>query len=403
MAGKLRSLEDLNLSSAPNPVVFLRLDLNVPIKKGAITDDTRIRAALPTINWLLERNCRIIACSHLGRPKGIGFEADFSMDPVGKRLADLLPGKEVVLATDYLSDDLGKVVQGLKANQIVLLENLRFYKEEQGGDVEFAKKLSRWANFYVNDAFGTSHRADASMFAVAEQFPLERRSAGFLVKKEIDFLEGAFRNPNPPVTAIFGGAKVSDKIAVLQKFTQIANNLIIGGAMSYTFLKYLGKNVGASKVEEDKLDLVASIMKEAEQRRVKIYLPEDHVCADKFEETVEPILVNDINIPAGLMALDIGPKTIATYSKVIEESKVVVWNGPMGVFEWDKFAEGTKKVAEALTRCKGTTVVGGGDSAAAMTKFKLESQVSHVSTGGGASMELLEGKDLPGIKVIRNP
>jgi phosphoglycerate kinase len=403
MAGKLRSLEDLNLSSAPNPVVFLRLDLNVPIKKGVITDDTRIRAALPTINWLLERNCRIVACSHLGRPKGVGFEADFSMDPVGKRLADLLPGKEVVLATDYLSDDLGKVVQGLKPNQIVLLENLRFYKEEQGGDVEFAKKLSRWANFYVNDAFGTSHRADASMYAVAEQFPLERRSAGFLVKKEIDFLEGAFRNPNPPVTAIFGGAKVSDKIAVLQKFTQIANNLIIGGAMSYTFLKYLGKNVGASKVEEDKLDLVASIMKEAEQRRVKIYLPEDHVCADKFEETVEPTLVNDINVPTGLMALDIGPKTIATYSKVIEESKVVVWNGPMGVFEWDKFAEGTKKVAEALTRCKGTTVVGGGDSAAAMAKFKLESQVSHVSTGGGASMELLEGKDLPGIKVIRNP
>jgi phosphoglycerate kinase len=402
MVGKLRSLEDLNLSSVDRPVVFLRLDLNVPCKKGIVGDDTRIRAALPTINWLLERNCRIIACSHLGRPKGVGFEAEFSMEPVGKRLAELLGNKEVLLATDYLSDDLGKMVTDLKGNQIILLENLRFFKEEQGGDVEFAKKLSRFANFYVNDAFGTSHRADASMFAVAEQFPLEKRSSGFLVKKEIDFLEGAFRNPNPPVTAVFGGAKVSDKIAVLNKFTQIANNIVIGGAMAYTFLKYLGKDVGASKVEADKLDLVAEIMKNAEARRVKIYLPEDHVCAEKFEETAAAVASNGADIPAGLMGLDIGPKTIAAFSKVIEESKVVIWNGPMGVFEWEQFQKGTREVAEALTRCKGVSVVGGGDSAAAMAKFKLEGKVSHVSTGGGASMELLEGKELPGIKVIRN-
>ncbi len=404
MAGRLRTLEDLKIDSAERPVVFLRLDLNVPIKKGVIGDDTRIRAALPTIHWLMERNCRIIACSHLGRPKGVGFEAEFSTEPVGKRLAELLGGQhEVVLASDYLGHELGKMVSDLKQDQIILLENLRFYKEEQGGDVEFAKKLSRWANFYVNDAFGTSHRADASMFAVAEQFPLEKRCAGFLVKKEIDFLEGAFRNPEAPVTAIFGGAKVSDKITVLQKFTQIANNMIIGGAMAYTFLKYMGKDVGSSKVEEDKLHLVGDILKAAEARRVKIYLPEDHVCGDKFDESVTPVASNGVNIPAGLMGLDIGPKTAATFAKVIEDSKVVVWNGPMGVFEWEKFQNGTREVALALTRCKGTTVVGGGDSAAAMAKFKLESQVSHVSTGGGASMELLEGKDLPGIKVIRNP
>ncbi len=402
MVGKLRSLEDLNLSSIDRPVVFLRLDLNVPIKKGNIGDDTRIRAALPTIKWLLERNCRIVACSHLGRPKGIGFEAEFSMEPVGKRLAELLETKEVVLATDYLSPDLGKMIGDLKPDQIILLENLRFHKEEQGSDVEFAKKLARFADFYVNDAFGTSHRADASMFAVAEQFPLEKRCAGFLVKKEIDFLEGAFRNPSPPVTAVFGGAKVSDKIAVLNKFTQIANNIVIGGAMSYTFLKYLGKDVGASKVEEDKLDVVAEIMRNAEARKVKIYLPEDHMCGDKFEETVAAVASNGVNIPAGFMGLDIGPKTVATFAKVIEESKVVIWNGPMGVFEWEQFQNGTRQVAEALTRCKGVTVVGGGDSAAAMAKFKLESKVSHVSTGGGASMELLEGKELPGIKVIRN-
>jgi phosphoglycerate kinase len=351
----------------------------------------------------MERNCRIIACSHLGRPKGVGFEAEFSTEPVGKRLAELLGGnREVVLASDYLSEDLGKMVSDLKQDQIILLENLRFYKEEQGGDVEFAKKLARYAQYYVNDAFGTSHRADASMFAVAEQFPLEKRCAGFLVKKEIDFLEGAFRSPQAPVTAIFGGAKVSDKIAVLQKFTSIANNMIIGGAMAYTFLKAMGKDVGSSKVEEDKLHLVHDILKAAEARRVKIYLPEDHICGDKFDENVTAVASGDVNIPAGLMGLDIGPKTAATFAKVIEESKVVVWNGPMGVFEWEKFQSGTRQVAEALTRCKGTTVVGGGDSAAAMAKFKLESQVSHVSTGGGASMELLEGKELPGIKVIRS-
>ena len=397
---RLRTLDDLKLDSADASPVFVRLDLNVPLKKGQISDDTRIRAALPTLKWLLERKCRIVACSHLGRPKGEGFEADFSLAPVGERLAELLE-QEVLLCPDYLEDGFQKILNDLAPGQIILLENLRFNKEEQAGDYNFAKKLAKGLNYYVNDAFGTSHRADASIVAVAEQFSPEKRAAGFLVKNEIEFLEGAFHNPQAPVTAIFGGSKVSDKIAILQKFTSIANNMLIGGAMAYTFLKFLGKDVGKSRVEEDKLHLVADIFKAAEARRVKIYLPEDHLCASEFLETATAIHCGSADIPANLMGLDIGPKTARQYATVIENSKVVIWNGPMGVFEWDAFATGSRAVAEALTRCPGVTIVGGGDSAAAIAKFGLASQVSHVSTGGGASMELLEGKDLPGIRLLR--
>lgn len=400
MANRIRTLEDLSFSPNQQPVVFLRLDLNVPIKKGSISDETRIRAALPTIKWLLEKKAKIIACSHLGRPKGIGFEEEFSLAPVGTRLAELL-NVEVVLAQDFAEDGFGKIVYDLKPQQIILLENLRFHKEEQAGNEVFAQKLARHADYYVNDAFGTCHRADASMFAVPECFPLEKRAAGFLVAKEMQFLEEAFRIPKAPVTAIFGGSKVSDKIDILRKFTSIANNMIIGGAMAYTFLKYLGKNVGKSRVEEDKLNLVEEIFKAAEKRNVKIYLPEDHVCGAELSENVTPVAVHTADIPDGLMGLDIGEKTAFTFSKIIENSNVVVWNGPMGVFEIEAFAKGTKSVAQALVLCKGTTIVGGGDSAAAIAKFKLQDEVTHVSTGGGASMELLEGKELPGIKVLR--
>lgn len=400
MANRIRTLEDLSFSPNQQPVVFLRLDLNVPIKKGSISDETRIRAALPTIKWLLEKKAKIIACSHLGRPKGIGFEEEFSLAPVGTRLAELL-NVEVVLAQDFAEDGFGKIVYDLKPQQIILLENLRFHKEEQAGNEVFAQKLARHADYYVNDAFGTCHRADASMFAVPECFPLEKRAAGFLVAKEMQFLEEAFRIPKAPVTAIFGGSKVSDKIDILRKFTSIANNMIIGGAMAYTFLKYLGKNVGKSRVEEDKLNLVEEIFKAAEKRNVKIYLPEDHVCGAELSENVTPVAVHTADIPDGLMGLDIGEKTAFTFSKIIENSNVVVWNGPMGVFEIEAFAKGTKSVAQALALCKGTTIVGGGDSAAAIAKFKLQDEVTHVSTGGGASMELLEGKELPGIKVLR--
>jgi phosphoglycerate kinase len=400
MAARLRTLTDLNFSEYSRPVVFLRLDLNVPLKNGVVTDETRITAALPTIRWLMEKGCRVVMCSHLGRPKGEGFEKEFSLAPVGEKLAAHL-GKDVLLCGDYLMDGFDRIVRQLEPNQLVLLDNLRFHKQEQKGDREFAKALAKHMDFYVNDAFGTCHRADASMVAVAEEFPLERRAAGFLVQKEIQFLEGAFRNPQAPVTAIFGGAKVSDKIAILQKFTAIANNMIIGGAMAYTFLRYMGHKVGKSRVEEDKLSVVGEILKAAEARRVKIILPIDHVCASEFAEGTMPVACSGADIPDNLMGLDIGPKTAALFAETIRNSKVVVWNGPMGVFEWDAFADGSRKVAEALTQCTGSTIVGGGDSAAAITQFGLAEKVSHVSTGGGASMELLEGKELPGIKVLR--
>lgn len=399
MATRISTLEDLKFEEE-SPIIFLRLDLNVPLKNGRISDDARIKAALPTIKWLLEKNAKLLISSHLGRPKGVGYEAEFSLEPVGSRLAELL-NVEVVLAHDCLDDSLPKMIKELTTGQIILLENLRFYKEEQQGNLNFAQQLASYANYYVNDAFGTSHRADASMVAVAECFPLQRRAAGFLVEKEIQFLENAFRQPKPPVTAIFGGSKVSDKIDILRKFTSIANNMIIGGAMAYTFLKYKGIAVGQSRVEEDKLSLVAEIFKAAERRNVKIYLPVDHVGAQEFLESAEPVQVSSEHIPQDLMGLDIGKQSAALFSSVIEQSQVVVWNGPMGVFEWDAFAQGTRSVAMALTRCKGTTIVGGGDSAAAIAKFNLQDKVTHVSTGGGASMELLEGKELPGIRVLR--
>lgn len=400
---KIRTLEELPLASASlssRPAVFLRLDLNVPLKGGKITDDTRIRAALPTLRWLLDKGCRVVACSHLGRPKGTGFESEFSMAPVGERIAELI-AKEVLLCPDYMEDGFKKIVADMREGQLVLLENLRFHKEEQAGDKAFAEKLAEGLDFYVNDAFGTCHRADASMVAVAERFPESHRAAGFLVRKEMEFLEDSFRAPQAPVTAIFGGSKVSDKTPILQKFTTLANNIVVGGAMAYTFLKYMGHDVGTSRIEADKLSTVADILKAAEARRVRILLPVDHICAESFSEGAMPIQVDSPNIPANLMGLDIGPKTRKLYAEVIENSKVVVWNGPMGVFEWPKFAEGTRAVAEALALCRGTTIVGGGDSAAAITQFGLADKVSHVSTGGGASMELLEGKELPGIRVLR--
>jgi len=404
MAPKIRTLEDLPSSlfsgDGARPAAFLRLDLNVPLKAGKITDDTRIRAAIPTLRWLMENNTRIIACSHLGRPKGNGAEPEFSMAPVGERLAELL-GKEVLLCPDFLEDGFGRIVSGLREGQIILLENLRFHKEEQAGDRDFARKISQGLDFYVNDAFGTCHRADASMVAVAECFPPEKRAAGLLIRKEMEFLEDAFRAPQAPVTAIFGGSKVSDKIPVLQKFTQLSNNMIIGGAMAYTFLKYLGHDVGKSRVEEDKLGTVGDILKAADARRVKILLPVDHMAAESFDEKAMPVQVDTVGIPPTLMGLDIGPKTARLYADAIATSKVVVWNGPMGVFEWPQFEEGTKSIARAMADCRGTTIVGGGDSAAAITQFGLAGEVSHVSTGGGASMELLEGKELPGIKVLR--
>ncbi len=400
MAQQIRTLQELQFDLKISSVVFLRLDLNVPMKKDQITDDARIRAAIPTIRYLLEKNVKIIACSHLGRPKGTGYEKEFSLAAVGERLAELTE-TEVILSPDYLEDGFSRIVQNLTSNQIILLENLRFYKEEQAGDENFANKMTKYAEYYVNDAFGTCHREDASMVAAAECFEPEKRAAGFLIEKEMKFLEDTFHHPKPPVTAIFGGAKVSDKIAILKKFTTIANNIIIGGAMAYTFLKYKGLNVGKSRTEDDKMSLVEEILKAAENRNVKIYLPIDHVCAAEFSEKALPINISNAEIPSDLMGLDIGSKSVSLFSDVIQQSKLVIWNGPMGVFEWNAFENGTRGIAQALSLCQGTTIVGGGDSAAAISKFNLTDKVTHVSTGGGASMELLEGKELPGIKVLR--
>jgi phosphoglycerate kinase len=405
MALQLRTLEDINWAKLEAdlgraPAVFLRLDLNVPLKNGVIADDNRIRAALPTLNYLMEKGAKIVACSHLGRPKGEGFEKEFSLAAVGEKLAEHL-GCDVLLCPDYAEDGFSKIVEGLGKGQIILLENLRFHKEEQKGDKDFAKTIAKSLDCYVNDAFGTCHRADASMVAVAEQFAPHLRAAGFLIQKEMQFLEDAFKSPAAPVTAVFGGSKVSDKIDILQKFTQIANNIVIGGAMAYTFLKYMGFDVGKSRVEQDKLHLVEEILKSAEARRVRILLPVDHVCADAFDAKALPFAVTTQSIPEHLMGLDIGPKTCEMFADVIRTSKVVMWNGPMGVFEWEAFSNGTRAVATALSECRGVSIVGGGDSAAAIAQFGLQNSVSHVSTGGGASLELLEGKELPGIKVLR--
>jgi phosphoglycerate kinase len=392
----LRKLSDLDFSN--NKKVFLRLDLNVPIKKGQIQDDTRIKEALPTISYILERTPRLTLASHLGRPKK-GGSAEDSLELVGERLSELL-GKEVVLYADYTNEPSAQLLTTLGKNQIMLLENLRFHEGEEANDPDFAAHLVTGYDYYVNDAFGTCHRAHASVSRAAELLSPERRAAGFLIEKEILALSNVTTKPEAPFTVIMGGSKVSDKIAVILHLLNSCNHMLIGGAMAYTFLKYKGATVGSSRVEQDKMDLVATILKNAEARRVQIHLPVDHVCASEFQEGTKAIEVNDQNIPEGLMGLDIGPKTIAAYSTIIKDSKTVLWNGPMGVFEWSQFARGTMAIAEAMTHVKGKTVVGGGDSVSAVHKSGFASKMTHISTGGGASLELLEGKMLPGIKVL---
>jgi phosphoglycerate kinase len=403
MSTRLRTFKDLALKEGS--IVFLRLDLNVPMQDSVISDDFRITASLPTLKYLLEKKCKIIACSHLGRPKGKGFEAEFSLAPVGQKISEYL-GCEVLLCPDFLNLGVDKIVSELNSpEQMILLENLRFFSGEKNGTDEFCQKLASLCEFYVNDAFGTSHRPDASMYGVPLLFPLEKRCAGFLVEKEVRFLEEAFLKPKPPVTAIFGGSKVSDKIQVLERFCNIAQHIIVGGAMAYTFLKVLGKDIGISKYEADKLDLAQKILEYASRRNVKLYFPEDHICAASFEESAESVLCPTADIPKNLMGMDIGPLTLDMYQNIINSSQTILWNGPMGVFEWDSFSLGTKGIAQTLAtrsqKAGAIVVVGGGDSAAAMEKYHLKDKVTHVSTGGGASLEFLEGKELPGIKVLK--
>jgi phosphoglycerate kinase len=390
----LRKLEDLELNGKK---VFLRLDLNVPVKNGKIQDETRITEALPTIRYILERTSKLTMASHLGRPKNGGSPAD-SLEPVGQRLSELLD-REVVLYPDYTRESSAALLTSLGKNQIMLLENLRFHSGEEANNTDFAHALVDGYDFYVNDAFGTCHRAHASVSAAAELLPADRRAAGYLIQKEIAALGGIISRPEAPFTVIMGGSKVSDKISVILNLLGTCNHMLIGGAMAYTFLKYKGIDVGSSRVEADKLDLVEKIMRNAEARKVQIHLPTDHLCASEFSETADAVPVTG-PIKAGLMGLDIGPETQKAFSRVIRESRTVLWNGPMGVFEWDKFAKGTMAIAQAMADVHGKTVVGGGDSVSAVQKSGFASKMTHISTGGGASLEFLEGKMLPGIKVL---
>jgi phosphoglycerate kinase len=391
----IRYIDDLQLTGKR---VFIRVDFNVPLEGKRVTDDTRIREALPTIRRALEMGGKVILASHLGRPKGA--DPKLSLEPAATRLAELLgPKHEVILADDCMGDAVKKQVKELKEGQILALENLRFHKEEEANDEAFARELASLADVYVNDAFGTAHRAHAS---TAGMVPfVKEKAAGFLMKKEIEYLGRVLKSPEKPFVAILGGAKVSDKIKVIENLLPKVDALLIGGAMAYTFLKVQGAEVGKSRVEEDKLPLAAKILEAAQRLKTSIVLPVDHVVGNEPSEKSSKQETPDRNIPADMMGLDIGPKTRAQFTQHIRGAKTVVWNGPMGLFEVEKFAEGTRVVAEAMANNRGAvTVIGGGDSAAAVQQMGYGDKMSHVSTGGGASLEFLEGIQLPGIKAL---
>lgn len=381
--------------------VFVRCDFNVPQDaEGKITDDNRIRGALPTIKYLLDHGAKVVLSSHLGRPKS-GFEAKFSLKPVCDRLNELLGADKVVLAADVIGEDAKAKVAALKEGHAVLLENVRFHKEEEKNDPAFAKALSEFADVYVNDAFGTAHRAHASTAGIADYCKVN--VAGFLIEKEIEIMGGALTAPKRPFVAILGGAKVSDKIGVITNLLDKVDSLLIGGAMAYTFSAAKGGKTGNSRVEKDKTELALELMKSAQAKGVEIYLPVDNVITQEFGADAESKVCAAGEIPDGWEGLDIGPKTAEKYAEVIKTAKTVVWNGPMGVFEFPKFAVGTNAVAKALAANKGAvTIIGGGDSAAAVEQLGYADKVTHISTGGGASLEYLEGKVLPGIACLND-
>ena len=379
-------------------VVLVRLDLNVPLSNGKILDENRIQAALPTIEFLKKQKAKIALMSHLGRPKGKKVK-ELSLTPVGERLAELL-NCEILMVNDYDKEPADQVLKQLGMNQIVLFENLRFHAGETKNSKEFAEILAKGVDYYVNDAFGAAHRAHSSVSAVANILGERKCFPGFLIKKEIKGLDVVKNKPKNPFTVIIGGAKVTDKIGVILSLLEHCNNLLVGGAMAYTLLKYKGINVGSSRVEEDKMDLAEAIFRNAESRKVNIQLPIDHVCAESFSENASPQDIKTSDIPNGLMGLDIGVQTQKLYGEIIEKSATVLWNGPMGVFEWDPYSKGTFSVARSVAQCNGYSVVGGGESVAAVRKAKVSDNISHVSTGGGAALEYLEGIQLPGIKVL---
>ena len=377
--------------------VLCRCDFNVPQDKatGAITDDKRIVAALPTLKYLLEQGAAVIACSHLGKPKG-EWKESLTLAPVAKRLSELL-GQEVIFAKDIIGEDAKAKAAALQPGQIMLLENLRFDKGEEKNDPEFAKALASLADVYVSDAFGTVHRAHASTAGVAAYLPAV---SGFLIQKELEVMGGALANPKRPLVAILGGAKVSSKIGVINNLLDIADTIIIGGGMAYTFIKAMGGSVGTSLLEEDRLDYCREMMDKAKTKGVKFLLPVDTLCAAEFSADAKPELVETMKIPDDRMGMDIGPKTIEEFSAAVKDAGTVIWNGPMGVFEFPAFAEGTRAMAKALADSSAITIVGGGDSAAAVAQLGYAGKMTHISTGGGASLEFLEGKELPGVACL---
>jgi phosphoglycerate kinase len=396
----LRTIDSLELGGKR---VFIRVDFNVPIAgqgdgQGKVADDQRIRASLPTVKYALEKKAKVILASHLGRPKGKPEDKKkYTLLPVAERLQQLLD-QDVIFADDCVGDGVRKLVRELKDGQVLLLENLRFHPEEEGNGEAFAKDLASLADVWVNDAFGTAHRAHASTAGMAKF--VKEKAAGFLIQKEVEYLGKALARPAKPFVAVLGGAKVSDKIKVLDNLLSKADAICIGGAMAFTFLKAEGVKVGKSKVEEDKIDLARSIIEKAKAKGVDFLLPIDHVCASEAKETARREVVNDRAIPDDLLGLDIGPKTLDRYRQRILSSKTVFWNGPMGLFEQKPWAEGTFGVARAMADSPAVTVVGGGDSAAAVEEAGLVTKMKHVSTGGGASLEFVEGRELPGIKVL---
>jgi 3-phosphoglycerate kinase len=390
-----KTIEDIDVAGKK---VIVRVDFNVPLDaNGKITDDKRIVGALPTIKYLVDKGAKTILVSHLGRPKD-GFEDKFSMKPTAIRLGELL-GKNVEMAKDVIGEDAKAKAAALQSGEVLMLENVRFHKEETKNNADFAKELASMAEIFVNDAFGTAHRAHASTAGLADYLPAV---CGFLIKKEIEIMGKALANPARPFVAILGGAKVSDKIAVIENLIDKVDTLIVGGGMAYTFLKAKGYNIGTSICEEDKVELAKSLMEKAAAKGVNLLLPSDNAVAKEFNNDSEKQIVESNAMPDGWMGMDIGPATIEKYSSAIKNAKTVIWNGPMGVFEFPNFATGTKEVAKALAESGSISIVGGGDSAAAVEQLGFADKITHISTGGGASLEYLEGKVLPGIDVLMN-